>query len=811
MAAVQLTDRELWTELKSLGCLAGPITESTRPVYLKKLKKLRDEQQRAGTPKSRNINRTIPAAGTSGVRARPASDDVTQMSNCLPSRNVSEKRLDGSKFVLGFSSDESDAEAAPKRPFSKRDQSPHQRWELRPMSYKRQGFGFNTVSSHENRRKQASLWESNLSAMNRTEFENHVEEYQNNRVNNINSIKSSYSDSEEEVGSSDVWCTIKPRRTPGKTGSSANKSKGMETGKKHTGAATLLSGSTAFGSLGIAQGGLEEMESDKKVTSFTANVNNCGSVLNDRERTSNSVGAHRKSSLDANSTFNTTSKVCSIPNNTSASHTLNHIGHLDTRHTYCQSAYNRERTGPEEELLQQFKSEEMSSSARVSAHYLSMVLLTAGCLFFLILGLTYLKVRGSAAPQNKEIIINNPCGPKFEELDIDQKKSVLNILHKLHDYLAKTAGDHDCGNNMHDKKRSLSVQDAFEYLSTVVRGQDMFNASIQCILDSKDDVGIRCIGATSEKLTDVSDVKYLESTRPQMPLICRFQRAFVTVIHRMLLLLVCVGLVWSVLSYMKYRWRREEEEIRKMYDIAEKIIDVLKSHNEACQENKGLEPYLPIPHVRDSLIQPEDRKKMKNVWNRAVDFLAASESRLQTEKQRIGGSDFMVWRWVQPLAQYDKVSAVPSKVWQGQAFHLDRRNSPPNSLTPCLKIRNMFDPVIEVGDHWHLTIQEAILEKCSDNDGIVHIAVDKNSREGCVYVKCLAPEYAGKAFKALHGSWFDGKLVTVKYLRLDRYHHRFPSAINCNTPLKPSNKYMTSMSHLRLRTTATTSSSQGTS
>lgn len=37
--------------------------------------------------------------------------------------------------------------------------------------------------------------------------------------------------------------------------------------------------------------------------------------------------------------------------------------------------------------------------------------------------------------------------------------------------------------------------------------------------------------------------------------------------------------------------------------------------------------------------------------------------------------------------------------------------------------------VREVGENWHLAIQEAILEKCSDNDGIVHIAVDKNSRE----------------------------------------------------------------------------------
>lgn len=30
------------------------------------------------------------------------------------------------------------------------------------------------------------------------------------------------------------------------------------------------------------------------------------------------------------------------------------------------------------------------------------------------------------------------------------------------------------------------------------------------------------------------------------------------------------------------------------------------------------------------------------------------------------------------------------------AFPLDRRNSPPNSLTPCLKIRNMFDPIMWV-------------------------------------------------------------------------------------------------------------------
>lgn len=37
------------------------------------------------------------------------------------------------------------------------------------------------------------------------------------------------------------------------------------------------------------------------------------------------------------------------------------------------------------------------------------------------------------------------------------------------------------------------------------------------------------------------------------------------------------------------------------------FTDVMRSHNEASQENKDLQAYLPIPHVRDSIVQPQDR------------------------------------------------------------------------------------------------------------------------------------------------------------------------------------------------------------
>ncbi|NXA08312.1 MAN1 protein, partial [Sapayoa aenigma] len=517
----------------------------------------------------------------------------------------------------------------------------------------------------------------------------------------------------------------------------------------------------------------------------------------------------------ASGSYNVESRIYSAtnslpPSGTTSSLRLNHSNHTGSNHTYLKNAYKKNLSEPEEELLQQFKREEVSTTGGFSAHYLSMFLLTAACLFFLILGFTYLRMRGSGVAEDVGANIENPVSEELQKIQEDERTLMMNSLYALHDKLAQVAGEHECGSSV---QRNLTVQEAAAYLKNLdPEYESVLNTALQWILNiSGEDVGIKCLSNDPNEMniTNVTDVKYLESTSPKMSFRCRFRRAFVNVTHRLSILLLGIVMVWGVLHYMKYRWAKEEEETKQMYDMVVKIIDVLRSHSEACSENKELQPYMPILHVRDSLIPPQDRRKMNKVWNRAVDFLAANESRVRTETRRIGGAESLVWKWMQPSAACDKILVIPSKVWQGQAFHLDRRNSPPNSLTPCLKIRNMFDPVMEIGDHWHLAIQEAILEKCSDNDGIVHIAVDKNSREGCVYVKCLSPEYAGKAFKALHGSWFDGKLVTVKYLRLDRYHHRFPQALTCNTPLKPSNKHMNSMSHLRLRTGTT--NSQGSS
>ncbi|XP_070611726.1 inner nuclear membrane protein Man1 [Erythrolamprus reginae] len=891
--AAQLTDEELFSELKRLGFSPGPVTESTRPVYIKKLKKLREEERTSGARganKTRNSNNNTPGGGGGGLGARLGSPDFSSLSGVIGEGGVRARAspFGGSgKVLLGFSSDESDVEASPRGQIgavvSRRGRGSTSRRDPRPADASVAAcLNHSALGEAPARRKPnawwgamargatvtAGTWEQTEGGKatgdeedaQKEEAEPRRERCKSRAVNGNRlltpgsaNMRDKYSDSEEEDEVAATQQGLKEqsltryyacRKNFCKSASLFSVRRGVAAGdgllEAGQGQGSVVGGGLA-GDVRSAGGSKnaeradrreDDDEEEEEILSARRDGDYLGSnPLSPRYRGSFSKKAHQlllppllpdiddskitdplsSSRKPANnhilpdaiggyniepSIYSATSSLASGARS-SASTRINHSNHTGSNHTYLKNSYNPKLSEPEEDLLQQFKREEISTTGSFSAHYLSMFLLTAACLFFLMLGFTYLRMRGSGIAENMRIENN----PTIGENNVNEDQPILmNCLYRLHEKLAQMAGDHECGSSI---KKGLSIQEAATYLKSLgPEYENAFNESLQWLLNSGEDVGIKYVGNSSDEefITDTTDIKFLVSTRPQMTLTCRFRRAFITATCRSFILLIGIGMIWGVIKYMKYRWYEEEEETRQMYDMIVKIIDVLRSHNEACQENKELQPYMPIPHVRDSLIASKDRKKMEKVWKRSVDFLAANESRVRTETRRISGADFLVWKWIQPSASCDKMLIMPSKVWQGQAFHLDRRNSPPNSLTPCLKIRNMFDPVMEIGDHWHLAIQEAILEKCSDNEGIVHIAVDKNSREGCVYVKCLSPEYAGKAFKALHGSWFDGKLVTVKYLRLDRYHHRFPQAIACSAPLKPSNTHMNSMSHLRLRT-----------
>lgn len=71
--------------------------------------------------------------------------------------------------------------------------------------------------------------------------------------------------------------------------------------------------------------------------------------------------------------------------------------------------------------------------------------------------------------------------------------------------------------------------------------------------------------------------------------------------------LLCMNDLLHSFFYSNFFLLRNDEMREVCQSFTAVCADVLRSHNEACQENKDLQPYLPIPHVRDSLVQPQDR------------------------------------------------------------------------------------------------------------------------------------------------------------------------------------------------------------
>ena len=78
---------------------------------------------------------------------------------------------------------------------------------------------------------------------------------------------------------------------------------------------------------------------------------------------------------------------------------------------------------------------------------------------------------------------------------------------------------------------------------------------------------------------------------------------------------------------------------------------------------------------------------------------------------------------------------------------------------------------------WDASLSDDVVRECARHGAAVtHIAVDRSSAQGNVYIKCESVTAALAAVNALHGRYFDGRLVTVAYVPSDVYHSLFPGA-----------------------------------
>jgi len=354
---------------------------------------------------------------------------------------------------------------------------------------------------------------------------------------------------------------------------------------------------------------------------------------------------------------------------------------------------------------------------------------------------------------------------------------------------------------------------------------------------------IRLLGAQYNDIDDLNQVVYFMSTISNKSLWCRCKELAYFVYTRALML-GAIGILLIAAYFVYGFWARmNKNKEREFFDLINKVTNIVRRQQElSCTDSNNIKPYIAVAHVYHSLFDPIQRANNHKLWAQVVNFIKNHESRIHLETHFIDGEETEVWKWVLPLnttqnetlnsksqLQHQPSSSKASNSiglanstmissssesrnltqsntssksntgfastdtasqngWQGDAFLRSDKLS--HSPTPCLKIRNMLDTERESTQLDLIKIQNDILEKCCmsshgiQNQIILHIAFDNKSKEGCVYVKCVSNEGAGRVYQALNGTWYSGRLLNVKFLRSDRYLERFPDSINFNKPIQ---------------------------
>ncbi|XP_055374218.1 inner nuclear membrane protein Man1 [Condylostylus longicornis] len=286
---------------------------------------------------------------------------------------------------------------------------------------------------------------------------------------------------------------------------------------------------------------------------------------------------------------------------------------------------------------------------------------------------------------------------------------------------------------------------------------------------------------------------YYAILNPSLPLFCtiykKLQRFFFLIGSLALGCFVIAALYTVYKIITNYRQNKQQT----VFHLVEEIINNLITKAERTPNEKSVV----VNHLRDMLIPVHKRKELEWAWNQAITYLEQNESRILFEMNVINGENCQMIKWVDTVSPDCNTSFSENrnsyivKKWESPAF-IDKTNKIRNPPTPCLKIRQMFDKS-EINDpNLIQVIHDSILEKVGLTCKIYDIQIDKQSC--CVYVRCASEQDAGKVHDEINGWWFDKRLVSIKFLRLERYLTRFPNSSAGPNCLFPSNSKKLSIS-----------------
>ncbi|XP_078276833.1 uncharacterized protein LOC144605441 isoform X2 [Rhinoraja longicauda] len=201
-------------------------------------------------------------------------------------------------------------------------------------------------------------------------------------------------------------------------------------------------------------------------------------------------------------------------------------------------------------------------------------------LCLVLLALVFVKalglVEGSQENINENIqMLPVDCSDKTDTFcRAEEHKMLMKILTEIYEYLAEVAGNFECDSKSTLTSKCVPLIDVKAHLTLLkVPNVKKINEALKWIMLSSRDLGIRLVGEDSEEeITSVGQVVCLESTRPQMNWYCRLQRAFFIILSRMLTFILVLSLLWIALLLLKYYSRRMEEQRQATYEMVNKII-----------------------------------------------------------------------------------------------------------------------------------------------------------------------------------------------------------------------------------------------
>ncbi|KAI6193213.1 Inner nuclear membrane protein Man1 [Aphelenchoides besseyi] len=221
-------------------------------------------------------------------------------------------------------------------------------------------------------------------------------------------------------------------------------------------------------------------------------------------------------------------------------------------------------------------------------------------------------------------------------------------------------------------------------------------------------------------------------------------------------LLIIAMMCFVPFYFYKIRRIRREKFERQTMELVDRIADRVRDSG-----SMGIAEQ----HIRDALIPPTRRTENDwTLWNSAVDFINNLDSRMLSENRVINGVECNVWVWANAHDLSQGYSGIAERSPQPQRV-------PDHALTHCLKIRGLIDSNRSEDEIVKKEVYDKLRPSVPSHFSIVR------GNESCVYVMFKNLEDAKRAFDAFHTQWIRGNLVSVKYVRDERYAERFPEVV----------------------------------